>query len=94
MVNKKNIDCFRFQGVKEEVIGEGTHFMIPWIQNPIPFDIRASPKNVPSITGTLHCFLIIARIYNLFGDSFPPYRVIHHSNYYVGGGGEMPRKKL
>jgi len=42
----------RFQGVKEEVIGEGTHFMIPWIQNPIPFDIRARPKNVPSITGS------------------------------------------
>jgi len=42
----------RFQGVKEGVVGEGTHFMIPWVQMPILFDIRARPKNVPSITGT------------------------------------------
>jgi len=42
----------RFQGVKQEVIGEGTHFMIPWVQRPILFDIRAKPKNVPTITGS------------------------------------------
>jgi len=42
----------RFQGIKEDVIGEGTHFMIPWVQNPIIFDIRAKPKNVPTITGS------------------------------------------
>jgi len=42
----------RFQGVKDLVTGEGTHFMIPWIQKPIIFDIRARPKNVPSITGS------------------------------------------
>jgi len=42
----------RFQGIKEHVIGEGTHFMIPWVQNPIIFDIRAKPKNVPTITGS------------------------------------------
>jgi len=42
----------RLQGVKENVIGEGTHFMIPWIQKPIIFDARARPKNVPTITGS------------------------------------------
>lgn len=42
----------RFQGIKDTVIGEGTHFKIPWVQNPIIFDIRARPKNVPSVTGT------------------------------------------
>merc|ERR1719443_987160 len=26
--------------------------MIPWVQKPIIFDIRARPKNVPSVTGT------------------------------------------
>merc|ERR1712165_266068 len=26
--------------------------MIPWVQRPIVFDIRARPKNVPSITGS------------------------------------------
>jgi len=42
----------RFQGVKPDVVGEGTHFMIPWVQRPIVFDIRARPKNVPTITGS------------------------------------------
>ena len=26
--------------------------MIPWVQRPIIFDIRARPKNVPSVTGS------------------------------------------
>ena len=30
----------RFAGIKQTVIGEGTHFMIPWVQRPILFDIR------------------------------------------------------
>merc|ERR1711874_535336 len=42
----------RFRGVLPLVTGEGTHFMIPWVQRPILFDIRARPKNVPSITGS------------------------------------------
>jgi len=42
----------RFAGVKQAVVGEGTHFMIPWVQKPILFDIRARPKNVPTITGS------------------------------------------
>ena len=42
----------RFQGIKSNVVGEGTHFMIPWVQRPIIFDIRARPKNVPSVTGS------------------------------------------
>jgi len=42
----------RFVGVKQAVVGEGTHFMIPWVQKPIIFDIRARPKNVPTITGS------------------------------------------
>ncbi len=31
----------RFAGVKQQVVGEGTHFMIPWVQKPIIFDIRS-----------------------------------------------------
>jgi len=42
----------RFQGVKPEVSGEGTHFLIPWVQRPIIFDIRSRPRNVPVITGS------------------------------------------
>ncbi|KAI8521522.1 PREDICTED: prohibitin-like isoform X1 [Branchiostoma belcheri] len=42
----------RFTGVKETVSGEGTHFLIPWVQRPIIFDCRARPRNVPVITGS------------------------------------------
>ena len=42
----------KFAGVKQAVVGEGTHFMIPWVQQPIIYDIRARPKNVPAITGS------------------------------------------
>lgn len=42
----------RFAGVKPDVIGEGTHFLIPLIQKPIIFDVRSKPRNVPVITGS------------------------------------------
>lgn len=42
----------RFQGVKSTVIGEGTHFIIPWVQRPIIYDIRSKPRNIPVITAS------------------------------------------
>lgn len=42
----------RFSGVKNIVVGEGTHFFIPWVQRPIIYDIRSRPRNVPVITGS------------------------------------------
>lgn len=42
----------RFTGVKKEVVGEGTHFFIPWVQRPVIYDIRSQPRNVPVITGS------------------------------------------
>jgi len=42
----------RFAGIKQSVIGEGTHFFIPWVQRPIIFDSRTRPRNVPVITGS------------------------------------------
>lgn len=42
----------RFAGVKNYVVGEGTHFLIPFVQTPIMYDIRSRPRNVPVITGS------------------------------------------
>merc|ERR1711923_156702 len=42
----------RFAGVKQNIVGEGTHFMIPWVQRPIIYDIRTRPKNVPTVAGS------------------------------------------
>lgn len=42
----------RFVGVKDKVVSEGTHLLIPFIQKPIIYDIRSRPRNVPVITGS------------------------------------------
>jgi len=42
----------RFQGIKDTVVGEGTHFLIPWVQRPIIFDSRTRPRNIPCATGS------------------------------------------
>ncbi|CAH8824505.1 unnamed protein product [Trichobilharzia szidati] len=42
----------RFKGVRTDVRGEGTHFIIPWVQKPIIFDIRSRPRNIPVMTGS------------------------------------------
>ncbi|KAI1211715.1 band 7 family-domain-containing protein [Annulohypoxylon truncatum] len=42
----------RLQGVKENVVNEGTHFLIPWLQRSIIFDVRTKPRNIATTTGS------------------------------------------
>jgi len=42
----------RVTGVKPEVEVEGTHFLIPWFEWPIIFDIRSKPRTITSPTGS------------------------------------------
>ncbi|CDS11903.1 Putative Prohibitin-2 [Lichtheimia ramosa] len=42
----------RLFGVQNTVYNEGTHFVIPWFESPIVYDVRAKPRNVASLTGT------------------------------------------
>ena len=42
----------RFRGVLPAVVGEGTHFLIPWIQKPVFFSVRSQPRRVPVVTGS------------------------------------------
>ncbi|KAM0039558.1 putative prohibitin, Band 7 domain, Band 7/SPFH domain superfamily [Helianthus debilis subsp. tardiflorus] len=42
----------RFRGVIDATAGEGTHFIIPWLQKPYIFDIRTKPHTFSSISGT------------------------------------------
>ncbi|KGN63578.1 prohibitin-3, mitochondrial [Cucumis sativus] len=42
----------RFRGVIDETVGEGTHFLIPWLQKPFIFDIRTRPHTFSSVSGT------------------------------------------
>lgn len=42
----------RLAGVKQQVISEGTHFIIPWLQRPIIFDVRTQPRSISATTGS------------------------------------------
>ncbi|XP_010502696.1 PREDICTED: prohibitin-4, mitochondrial [Camelina sativa] len=42
----------RFRGVMDETVGEGTHFLIPWLQTPNIYDIRTKPHTFSSKSGT------------------------------------------
>ncbi|OAL46738.1 protein elicitor peat 2 [Pyrenochaeta sp. DS3sAY3a] len=42
----------RMSGVKEQVVNEGTHFLIPWLQRAIVFDVRTRPRNISTTTGS------------------------------------------
>jgi len=42
----------RLSGVKEQVVNEGTHFLIPWLQKSIIYDVRTKPRNISTTTGS------------------------------------------
>ncbi|KAI8444859.1 band 7 family-domain-containing protein [Phakopsora pachyrhizi] len=42
----------RLHGVKPDIYSEGTHFVIPWFETPIVYDVRAKPRTIASLTGT------------------------------------------
>ncbi|KAL8132503.1 hypothetical protein AgCh_008117 [Apium graveolens] len=42
----------RLRGVLDTPVGEGTHFLIPFLQTPNIFDIRTKPHTFSSISGT------------------------------------------
>ncbi|KAJ1915750.1 Prohibitin-1, subunit of the prohibitin complex (Phb1p-Phb2p) [Tieghemiomyces parasiticus] len=42
----------RIQGVKGETVGEGTHFLIPWLQRAVLYDVRTKPRNISTTTGS------------------------------------------
>ncbi|MCJ1334885.1 Prohibitin-1, subunit of the prohibitin complex (Phb1p-Phb2p) [Bachmanniomyces sp. S44760] len=42
----------RLAGVKDTVKNEGTHFLIPWLQKSIIYDVRTKPRNISTTTGS------------------------------------------
>ncbi|XP_047084080.1 prohibitin-1, mitochondrial-like [Lolium rigidum] len=42
----------RFEGIKDKVYPEGTHLIIPLIERPIIYDVRARPNLVESTSGS------------------------------------------
>lgn len=42
----------RLRGVSDQVSNEGTHFLIPWLQRAIIYDVRTKPRNISTTTGS------------------------------------------
>lgn len=42
----------RLSGVRDTVANEGTHFLIPWLQRAIIYDVRTKPRNISTTTGS------------------------------------------
>ena len=42
----------RLSGVQEQVVNEGTHFLIPWLQKAVIYDVRTKPRNISTTTGS------------------------------------------
>jgi prohibitin 1 len=42
----------RLAGVKKDVVEEGTHFLIPWLQRAVIYDVRTKPRNISTTTGS------------------------------------------
>lgn len=42
----------RLSGVQEKVMNEGTHFLVPWLQKAIIYDVRTKPRNISTTTGS------------------------------------------
>jgi len=42
----------RISGVQEQVVNEGTHFLVPWLQKAVVFDVRTKPRTIGTTTGS------------------------------------------
>lgn len=42
----------RLGGIKDAVYSEGTHLIIPWLERPIIYDVRARPNTITSTSGS------------------------------------------
>jgi len=36
----------------DQVVNEGTHFLVPWLQKAIIYDVRTKPRNISTTTGS------------------------------------------
>ncbi|TKA83316.1 Prohibitin-1 [Friedmanniomyces simplex] len=42
----------RLRGVSDQVVNEGTHFVVPWLQRAILYDVRTKPRSISTTTGS------------------------------------------
>ena len=72
----------RLSGVKEQVIDEGTHFLVPWLQRAIMYDIRTKPRNISTTTGSKDLQMVSLTLRVLHRPDVPKLPQIYQVRYY------------
>jgi len=70
----------RLSGVKNNVIGEGTHLRVPWFEWPTKYNIRARPKVLRSPSGTRDLQMVDITLRVLF-KPYPEALPVIHSRF-------------
>ncbi|EGW02144.1 Prohibitin [Cricetulus griseus] len=65
----------RFSGVQDIVVGEGTHFLIPWVQKPQNVPVITGSKDLQNVNITLRILFrpvasLLPRIYTSISENY------------------------
>ncbi|KAL4869767.1 hypothetical protein BDV12DRAFT_167184 [Aspergillus spectabilis] len=69
----------RLSGVQEKVVNEGTHFLIPWLQRAIIYDVRTKPRNISTTTGSKDMQMVSLTLRVLHRPDVPKLPAIYQS---------------
>ena len=67
----------RLVGIKDTVYTEGTHLMVPWLERPIIYDVRAQPNTVQGTAGSRDLQMVRAALATLASMSLRAVRKRH-----------------
>lgn len=57
----------------QQTFEEGTHFMIPWVERPIIYDVRAKPHTINSVSGSRDLQMVSVETLNLISTQNSPF---------------------
>ena len=72
----------RLSGVKENVVNEGTHFLIPWLQKSVIYDVRTKPRNISTTTGSKDLQMVSLTLRVLHRPDVPKLPKIYQVQYF------------
>ncbi|KAJ1975805.1 Prohibitin-1, subunit of the prohibitin complex (Phb1p-Phb2p) [Dimargaris verticillata] len=76
---KRAVIFDRLQGVKSTVVQEGTHFLMPWLQKAVIYDVRTKPRNISTTTGSKDMQMVSLTLRVLHRPDVPNLPVIYQN---------------
>jgi prohibitin 1 len=73
----------RLSGVQEKVVNEGTHFLVPWLQRAIIYDVRTKPRNISTTTGSKDLQMVSLTLRVLHRPEVPKLPAIYQVRPYL-----------